>query len=152
MRRGRELELEWTGPIKLAELPARLQLELVPLSSDHPVNRATRYLRTLMRPWSPGRVYLDATDATRTRVPRAGTYRLIWTIDYEYRSGHHMNREIELETDQLLSVGDELDRYQVALDRAVLEREIEWLRERFAERVERGYIPADLPFGGVVPD
>ncbi|MFT4539060.1 MAG: RNA polymerase sigma factor (sigma-70 family) [Planctomycetota bacterium] len=148
LSRGRRIELDWTGSVALKDLPAKLELEIVPIERPAVVDRATRYLQT----WSPGRVYLDPNGVTESRVQANGAYRLVWSIDYEYRSGYHMNRVIDLPEQQILSVGADLDLYQVALDKAVLEREIEWLRQRFAASVKGGHIPEDLPFGDMLSE
>jgi len=146
--RGLELELEWSGARSLADLPARLRLDLVPLEDPWGPARAVSYLRTC----SPGRVDLASDGPTTTRVPAPGTYRLEWTIFYEWKSGHSLRREIELAAPRSLQVEDAPGTRLVSLDESILEREVAWLRGEFDRLQDRGGIPAELRFGERVGD
>ena len=148
LSRGFELELEWSGARSLADLPARLRLDLVPLEEPWGLAKAVSYLRT----FSPGQADLASDGPTTTRVPAPGTYRLRWTIIYEWKSGHYLRRKIELEEPQTLQVEDAPGTRLISLDESILEREVAWLRGEFDRLQERGTIPAELRFGERVDD
>lgn len=145
--------LKWVGPMPLVDLPFKLQYRL---EKDVVFGASRDSEVTAFMEWrSPGPGDLppsEEPELLRIIVPGPGTYRLRWRTDYGPIGNVHLGRVVDpdRETSVLVEAADDPPTF-VSLARDVLERETEWLRERFKLEQAEGRIPGALVFGEKMP-